>query len=185
MKTLEITQELKEKFISAYDVHNATYPEIAIELGIEKVMVRDLYEKTRSDAQIAIIKKAKRIFSSKKALASFMKFKEGGFERFYHWYAKQERKCFYCKAEEYKLHDLFSNKMGFNTKRLRGSSLELERRDSSPSNNEYSEDNCALICYFCNNHKSDIISMDDHIRYFAPAIKKYIDDKFEILIRLR
>ncbi|MDP4266387.1 MAG: hypothetical protein Q8880_03010 [Bacteroidota bacterium] len=63
------------------------------------------------------------------------------------------------------------------TKRKRGPSLELERKNTDT--NIYNEENCIMACYFCNNHKSDIISAEDHKKYFAESIKNYLEDKYK------
>ncbi|AKD04307.1 hypothetical protein PKOR_15935 [Pontibacter korlensis] len=66
------------------------------------------------------------------------------------------------------------------TKRGRGKSLELERKDAA--SNLYTAENCVLACYFCNNHKSDIISEEDHCQYFAPQIRVYLEAKYRELL---
>lgn len=60
------------------------------------------------------------------------------------------------------------------TKRFktRGKNLELERLDSK--SNSYSPENCVLVCYFCNNDKSDVVSSDDYIQFFAESKKLFM-----------
>jgi hypothetical protein len=48
----------------------------------------------------------------------------------------------------------------------RGPCLELERKNAS---GRYTRENCALICYYCNNDKSYIYSEDEYRKFFAPA----------------
>jgi hypothetical protein len=101
------------------------------------------------------------------------------FREFYDWYQKQPEKCHYCETPASTLQKLFDKqKPILKTKRLRGYSLEIERIDSK--SNIYSKTNCVLACYFCNNHKSDIISADDFKKYFAPSIREYLADKLAI-----
>lgn len=126
------------------------------------------------------IKRAKSLFYNKKSLPDFGYFTEKGVDYFVEWFQTLPKKCIYCGTEEYKLRDLFKSRLS--TKRTRGPSLELERIDSS--SNQYTEDNCGLACYFCNNHKSDIITQAEHKKYFAPSIKKYIDDLYSQLFNV-
>ncbi|MBI4947745.1 MAG: hypothetical protein HY840_15240 [Bacteroidetes bacterium] len=186
METPTLSQELKNKFIDFYYLSDNTPIDIKIaeELKIEKTIVSRLFKETRNDDKVKKIQKARQLWNTKKSnpklKEKFSPFLENGFKQFYTWFITKERKCFYCQAEEYKLQKLFDKEDGIlKTKRKRGETLELERKNSVL--NEYSEKNCEFICYFCNNHKSDIISEPDHIKYFANAIKKYIDDKYEEL----
>ncbi|WP_165864990.1 agmatine deiminase family protein [Rufibacter latericius] len=71
------------------------------------------------------------------------------------------------------MRDLFTSGR-LSSKRKRGRSLELERIDSKT--NLYTEENCALACYLCNNHKSDVITKDEHKAYFAKPIRRYVED---------
>jgi hypothetical protein len=43
------------------------------------------------------------------------------------------------------------------SKRPRGQSLEIERKEDT----KYNEENCELCCYWCNNAKSDIFSFNE------------------------
>ena len=118
-------------------------------------------------------KKYKKIKNSRQLNSDF-EFKD--FAEFYFWYRVQPRKCAYCTIQESILVDLFTRKV-LTSNRNRGKSLEIERKDST--SNKYNKKNCILACYFCNNHKSDIISKDDHVKYFAKPIYKYLTDKWE------
>ena len=123
------------------------------------------------------IKRANRLFNARKGKKDFEKFEKLGKRGFFEWYEKQPKKCFYCGIEEEKLKKIFDVENGIlHTKRNRGSVLELERKDAK--NNEYSPENCVMACYLCNNHKSDLISKDDHIKYFATDIYNYLNDKY-------
>ncbi len=126
------------------------------------------------------IRKSNALFDSKKGKEEFSAFEKVGKRAFFDWFREQPRNCAYCGIAEHKLQRLFdSNSGSLSTKRRRGRSLELERRDSK--SNEYSVKNCVLACYFCNNHKSDIISEEEHKRYFAPLIRQYLEDKYSQL----
>jgi len=99
------------------------------------------------------------------------KYKFNGFRNFYNWYIKEEQACCYCGVTEQSLEAIKKN--GWGTKRRRGSKLEVERVDTN--SNDYSENNCALACYFCNNHKSDVITKDDFSTYFKEPMKLYLE----------
>lgn len=98
-------------------------------------------------------------------------------EQFATWYSdqliKQSNKCYYCHTDQDNITKLIENGV-LTSKRFtkRGKSLEVERLNSKT--NQYSPENCVLICYFCNNDKSDVISSEDYIRFFAEPRKKYI-----------
>jgi len=105
-------------------------------------------------------------------------FKFNDFSEFYFWYSIQPQRCAYCNINEFVLLDLYEKNI-LTSKRgtKRGRSLEIERKDST--SNDYSKENCIFACYFCNNHKSDIISKDDHLKYFAKPIYNYLTDKWK------
>ena len=127
--------------------------------------------------EIEEIQNARNIFKRKKYTSSGKEnvdFEFKDFREFYSWYTAQLRVCGYCGIEEIILKDLYDSDI-LSTKRKRGRTLEIERKDSK--NNKYSPDNCILACYFCNNHKSDIISEEDHRKYFAKDIEQYLRDK--------
>lgn len=53
---------------------------------------------------------------------------------------------------------------------FRGSTLEIEKRNP---NLGYNPDNCALICYFCNNDKSSLYTEKDYREFFGPNRKRH------------
>lgn len=124
------------------------------------------------------IKRAKQIFYNKWSNPAFTYFNEKGIDHFVNWFLSLDKKCCYCGIEEHKIKALFESGR-LSTKRSRGKSLELERVDSA--SNEYTEMNCKLACYFCNNHKSDIITKEEHKKYFASSIRSYLDDLYSEL----
>jgi len=122
------------------------------------------------------IRRANQLFNNRVGKEEFTEFENLGKRKFYEWFTLQPKICAYCGIEEYKLQRLFNERNGIlKTKRGRGKILELERKDSN--SNKYSPDNCVLICYICNNHKSDLISEVDHRLFFTSAIKKFLDNK--------
>jgi len=92
--------------------------------------------------------------------------------------------CYYCGVNEQILSDLYyDQKDTCKTKRNRGAWFELDRRDSSFENNIYSKENMVLCCYFCNNHKSDVVSSNDMRLYFGKQMFQFLIDKHESIIK--
>jgi hypothetical protein len=91
--------------------------------------------------------------------------------------------CYYCGIDEQILSELYiDQKYTCKTKRNRGAWFELDRRDSSKEKNVYSKDNMVLCCYFCNNHKSDVVSSNDMRQYFGEKMFLFLTDKYESII---
>lgn len=101
----------------------------------------------------------------------------GSFKRFYDWWLKQyflnNGKCEYCKVDEHKIEELARSRK-LRLRENRGLVLEVDRRDP---NRGYGEDNCALVCYFCNNDKSNIFNEEEYKKFFQNR-KRYIDDLY-------
>ncbi|NBW59608.1 MAG: hypothetical protein EBR41_03440 [Crocinitomicaceae bacterium] len=94
--------------------------------------------------------------------------------------------CYYCGIDEQILSELYNDqKYTCKTKRNRGAWFELDRRDSSIENNVYSKDNMVLCCYFCNNHKSDVISSYDMRGFFGEQMFLFLIDKYESIIKTK
>lgn len=78
--------------------------------------------------------------------------------------------CDYCKTPIKLIRDLIENNLlaGRPVKGngVRGPCLELERMDH---NTGYAPSNCVLICYYCNNDKSNVYSRVEYIEFLAPA----------------
>lgn len=93
---------------------------------------------------------------------------------------KQEGKCYYCETKQEDILRFIEAGL-LKSKRFvtRGKNLEVERLDSQ--GNSYSPENCVLVCYFCNNDKSDVVSEADYKKFFAPARKMYFET---LLLRL-
>jgi len=82
--------------------------------------------------------------------------------------------CYYCGISEQTLKELYNEGEICKTKRNRGAWFELDRKDSKGENNVYSKDNMVLCCYFCNNHKSDVISALEMRGYFGESMYNYL-----------
>ncbi|MGE0632467.1 MAG: hypothetical protein AB7O96_08675 [Pseudobdellovibrionaceae bacterium] len=78
--------------------------------------------------------------------------------------------CNYCDTSIKLIRDLIDNDLlaGRPVKgdAIRGCNLELERKDHKFG---YTPENCVLICYYCNNDKSNVYPWDEYKKYLAPA----------------
>lgn len=163
------------EFLIQHLTEGKTYEEISKANDIPRIKLSEWWE-TGKEIR-GRIKRSNDIFNSRVGNPDFVFFKEKGKRFFFEWYNEQERKCAYCGIEEWKLEKLFDFENGIlGTKRGRGRKLELERRDAET--NQYTPDNSSLACYLCNNHKSDLISEADHIKYFAKPIREYLEEKY-------
>jgi hypothetical protein len=101
----------------------------------------------------------------------------GSFEIFYsQWYVHQDNRCFYCKTTKEELEELFNPQNGIDAKIKStkfNATLHIEQIDPKKG---YSKDNCRLACSLCNNTKSDLISQENYLKYFAPSITKFLSD---------
>jgi hypothetical protein len=104
-------------------------------------------------------------------------------EDFVPWYIKEIKKneCHYCHTDQDKISECINQGI-LDSKRFgkRGKNLELERKNTSKNNNIYTRDNCELICYFCNNAKSDIFN-ENEFKTIAEEIGKVLAEKIERL----
>jgi len=166
----------QQEFLQLHLFDNKKYEEIEKELKVDLATIRSWWDETESERKI--INRAKQLFNNKKGNVDFeFPVKDNGYA-FYLWFREQKRVCYYCGTEETVLAELFNEKV-LSSKRFRGRSLELERLDNK--GNKYNEMNCVLACYFCNNHKSDIISDEDFMIYFSKPIRDYLNDKYQLL----
>jgi hypothetical protein len=92
-------------------------------------------------------------------------------KKFIIWYLKNEKEgCSYCKCNNKDLFKFYKKTIKYNKRPTRGMSLEVDRRKS---NKKYSEDNCFLACYWCNNAKTDVFK-DKEFKEIGKAIGKTI-----------
>lgn len=89
--------------------------------------------------------------------------------------------CAYCGIPEDVLDVLYSK--GFKTKRGRGAWFEIDRMNSKGDSNVYTKENMVLCCYFCNNHKSDVISVDDMRKYFGKSMFEFLMCKYKLILK--
>ncbi|MCL2484990.1 MAG: hypothetical protein FWF32_02915 [Endomicrobia bacterium] len=112
----------------------------------------------------------------------------GDFKNFLNWYfsqyKKQQGKCYYCGMEEKDLKDLLegNKKNSFKSKKFTSGGLQIERKVAPDeyhenSDNGYTIENCVLACALCNNAKSDLISSDDFMKFFAKPMQDYLEKR--------
>lgn len=88
------------------------------------------------------------------------------------WYQKLEKVCFYCGLSEEEQFNLInrnvvnSSRFFSSAKGKRGRHLEIDRKNP---NGDYSESNCVLCCYFCNNDKSNVFHADQYFEFANPT----------------
>ncbi|WP_169975951.1 MULTISPECIES: hypothetical protein [unclassified Campylobacter] len=152
--------------------------------------------KTEKDKKILEINIKEKYFESWKILSRAEKMTTnkrvaefGGMSIFYNWYKKignedascmSKKKCCYCGVKEIDLEKYFNenNSQYKESKRHRGKKLEVERIVSVGDKNKYSDTNCGLACYICNNAKSDFISAKDFLP-IAKGINQFWNDYFK------
>ena len=94
--------------------------------------------------------------------------------------------CYYCGINEQILSELYNDqKYTCKTKRNRGAWFELDRKDSRTEKNVYTKDNIVLCCYFCNNHKSDVISLEHMRHFFGESMFSFLIDRYEYLNKFK
>ena len=102
-------------------------------------------------------------------------------QEFIEWYKNNEvNGCYYCGLEIVVQRELiqnnkiesnrffshkYFNQYGLEKNGTRGFNFEVDRKKPK---GPYSEDNCVLCCYFCNNDKSDVFS-DEQYKIFIGA----------------
>jgi hypothetical protein len=132
------------------------------------------------DYQPKPIEKLKADFSRRKQKGqnSFIDFAD--FEK---WYNLQRKTCYYCGLKEEESQEIVLTGL-LKSKRFpqegilgrgqsRGVWLEVDR--INPKEN-YSENNCVLCCYFCNNDKSDVFTGKEY-QEFAKDRVEYLRNK--------
>lgn len=97
---------------------------------------------------------------------------------------EDDKVCTYCGISEKVLEVLYNDEnYTCKTKRKRGAWFELDRKDASVDNNLYKRENMVLCCYFCNNHKSDVISVNDMRKYFGKPMFEFLMNKYKFIIK--
>lgn len=123
-----------------------------------------------------------KLFSSKKSAARTkgVRFEFKDVNDFVSWWQSefdiQNRACAYCRTRIdliaclIEKHDLPARKLRGGA--YRGPVLELDRKDPK---GPYSKENCALVCYYCNNDKSYTYDAATYEEFFGPSRKRHFD----------
>ena len=100
--------------------------------------------------------------------------RKAGFEKlelFFVWYLMQKKECAYCGISETECREAVENlSKKFKSERIRGLHLEVDRQNPK---GPYSDKNCVLSCYFCNNDKSDRFDSEEY-KKFLYAREEYL-----------
>lgn len=97
-------------------------------------------------------------------------------EKFITWYKNQKKECCYCGCSLAELKEFNHRKDTINKRnQTRGNSLEVDRFDD---NLGYSENNCCLACYWCNNAKTDTFTKED-MKLIGKAIGSIIKSRLK------
>lgn len=148
------------------------------------VKERQLNEKNKPTLESLIISNKKyleRIFNNDKGnvFKNISQWKgddpqNNGRQNFINWYISKDRGmiCEYCQCSILQL-------LKFSIKRptryfTRGHSWEIEHRIPKKG---YGDENCALICFYCNNAKSDVFEWKEFEEIIGPAIGTVIRSK--------
>ena len=96
----------------------------------------------------------------------------GSFEKIYD-IDPSKRICHYCKVSDTEIEKLRSRGKIY-SKVSRGYSMEIDRLEP---NMEYSENNCVLACYWCNNAKTDEFNSSEFEDHIGPGIGTIWEDR--------
>ncbi len=167
---LFINSELADKICEDLNLKREQYSRLSNQLSLER------------EKEIKEIQRIRSLYHNKKNLNGF-RFPD--FSSFYKWYKHQHElqrgECYYCKVDEKVIATLFQKKYQ-NRKRLnRGNHLEIERKDALK--NTYDSINCVLVCYFCNNDKSDIFNEYEYLEYLKDR-KRFLNSQYEEINRM-
>jgi len=100
----------------------------------------------------------------------------GDANAFANWFVEklksQQCKCFYCDTSIHDIQKLIAAGL-LKTRSVRGTGkrgpvLEIDKQEKG-----YNENECVLVCYYCNNDKSYTSSKEDYKLYFGSNRKQY------------
>lgn len=140
---------------------------------VRGIMAKHTFELSMIDQQTEMNRVRKAVYKSKKHSLGFI-----SSNSLAEWWISQlkaqEGCCSYCNTPIELIRKLITNKLLSGRKvkgeGIRGPYLELERMVPEAG---YSPTNCVLICYYCNNDKSNVYSYEEYKEFLAPAKKKH------------
>ncbi|MDH4227043.1 MAG: HNH endonuclease [Deltaproteobacteria bacterium] len=95
-----------------------------------------------------------------------------GKKEFVLWYLEEASKgCYYCELEQGGVEEVYGHLF---REGRRGKFLEIDRKKPK---GKYTESNCVVACYPCNNAKSDIFDAEVFKDNIGEAVKKWIAEK--------
>lgn len=158
--------EEEHKFHNLYwlGMQPMTYNEIAETMNLSIERIKELYSSTKDE----------RIKTSSLRRIWLGKFHHISFGEFLCKFNHADKKCEYCGVTEEQIRQAVEQGV-INTKRNRGSILEIDRKDP---NGEYTIDNTVVACYWCNNAKTDTFSAEE-FKAIGNSIKKIWNLRFE------
>ncbi len=156
-----------------YDSPQKKQAQIAKDHNVTEDDVRSIREKYHLTEAVKEIKRIRALWSNKKDF--------GLFTKFYKWYSRGI--CDYCGISQdvvkkiVESGKLTSKRFPAVDKkcqrgRSRGISLEVDKRKPGEG---YLQKNCALVCYFCNNDKSDVFN-DEQYMLFLVNRRKFLEN---------
>ena len=95
-------------------------------------------------------------------------------KEFIDWYVSQDKRCSYCGCNIEEIKKFYNITKKQNKRWKRGNSLEVDRKNNEP----YSEKNCCLACYWCNNAKTDVFKVDE-FKIIGKAIGEVIKKRIK------
>jgi 5-methylcytosine-specific restriction endonuclease McrA len=136
-------------------------------------MSNGAYKLSTIDQENEMKRVRKAVYKSKKHSVGFFSSKSLA-EWWINQLKTQDGCCFYCNTPIELIRTLITNKLLSGRKvkgeGIRGLYLELEKMKPKAG---YNPTNCVLICYYCNNDKSNVYSYEEYKEFLAPAKKKH------------
>jgi len=153
---MSFDHELSEEFHRIYWLGKEpqTFQKISETMNIDIEKVRKLYAETKD-------KRENTKLLRQRWLAKFSKEERPPFGSFLDILNQLDAKCFYCGISQEQL-DLMNEQGLLQTKRNRGSVLEIERLLPNEQYNNYK--NLKYACYWCNNAKTDTFTCKEFMK---------------------
>lgn len=109
------------------------------------------------------------------------KWKRGAFIK---WYVEQPNECYFCKITETQSEQYYEHLIKTEYRTLqastRGKCLEVDKLNNTAG---YVDHNCKLVCYYCNNAKSDVFN-EEQFHPIADVIGQKIKQALGVSLTL-